>query len=293
MLLRVGLALAERIAASLPAPAAYALADLAGRTWHRMAPERRRLVAANLARVCEALGRPSRGRAFDALVRRAFIAHARYYLELLRAPHYAAHRLDEMVVARDWDHLEPIFRGGVVAASPHLGNFEPYGYLLAAHGLRAVAPMEEIQPRELYEFMLRRRGAGTGVIELIPLARSRSRLVAAARAGQIVALIADRDLTGNGVPVTFFGHPTTLPAGPAFLALATSRPLLVARCLRVGRDRFEGCAWEIPAPANAATDRDEAIAAMTTDMARRFEQAIAEAPEQWWGAFQPIWPDVR
>lgn len=291
MFLRAGLELADWLLNALPAPAAYALADLAGRAWYRIAPRRRRLVEANLARVCTATGRPTRGAAWRALVRGAFVGHARYYLELIRAPHYRPDQLDRIVVADDWERWKPIFQQGAVVASAHLGNFEPYGSFLAVHGLHAVAPIEEIRPPELFEFLRSRRGAGSSSVEMIPIARSRRRLLEAARAGQVVGLIADRDLDGDGVPVTLFGSPTTLPAGPAFLALSAGRPLLVARCLRVGQDRFHGRVWEVGRP--PGMDRRSALAAMTAEMGTRFEAAIAEAPEQWWGAFQPIWPDLR
>jgi KDO2-lipid IV(A) lauroyltransferase len=291
MLLRVGLELADRLLNALPAPAAYAIADLAGRAWYRLAPRRRRLVEANLGRVCAATGRPTRGRAWRSLVRAAFVEHARYYLELIRAPHYRPEQLDRIVVADEWDHWGPILHGGAVIATAHLGNFEPYGSFLTAHGLRAVAPIEEIRPPELFEFLRSRRGAGASGVEIIPIARSRRRLMQAARAGDVVGLIADRDLDGDGVPVTLFDFPTTLPAGPAFLALSAGRPLLVARCLRRGRDRFHARVWQIEKP--DGLDRRTALRAMTAEMGARFEAAIAEAPEQWWGAFQPIWPDLR
>ena len=111
-MLRLGLEVADRIVAVLPARVAYALADLAGDLWYRFAPARRRLVAANLARVCEATGRPTRGREFAALVRSAFRNHARYYLELLRAPRYAIDRIDDHLDVPDWDRFHPVLSGG-------------------------------------------------------------------------------------------------------------------------------------------------------------------------------------
>ena len=68
-------------------------------------PARRRLVAANLARCAP---RPAGRRAapqFAALVRSAFRNHARYYVELLRAPHYPIDRIDEHVEVPDWDRF--------------------------------------------------------------------------------------------------------------------------------------------------------------------------------------------
>ena len=290
LLLRFGLNLADLVARSLPPGAAYALADLAGRAWHRFAPARRALVSESLARVCAATGRPTTGRAFARLVQLAFVSHARYYLEVLRAPHYPDDRIDEIVRAEAWEHWQPVMRDGVVAVTPHFGSFEPFGHLVAAHGISGVVPIEEIQPRELYEFLLARRAAGRGV-EAIPLSRARRRMVEVLRAGGLVALAADRDLAGDGIEVSMFGYPTTLPAGPAALSLMTGRPLMLATCTREAPERFLGRGW--PVEAELTGDRRADAAALTRALAARFEEAIALAPEQWFAVFQPYWTDQR
>ena len=212
-MLRLALEVADTIVAALPARAAYALADFAGDLWHRFAPARRRLVAANLARVCAATGRPTRGPEFSALVRSAFRNHARYYVELLRAPHYRFERMDEHVEVPDADRFLPLMRDGpAMLLSSHLGNFEPFGMFVAAHGLRPLSPVEEIEPRALFEFMTARRGASH--VDIVPLGEAGRAIVKRLRSGGIVGIIADRDLAGDGQPVTIFGHPTTLSAGP-------------------------------------------------------------------------------
>jgi KDO2-lipid IV(A) lauroyltransferase len=289
-LLVLGLRVADALVSALPARIAYGASDLAGATWYRLGARRRALVTQNLRRVCEATGRPARGPALSALVRRAFVAHARYYLELLRATHYPLDGIERFVTAQEWERWEPVLRGGVVVASMHFGSFEAYGAFLAANGLRGLAPAEEIQPPELYAFLRDRRASGRGV-QIIPLRQARRALVDAIRRHEVVALIADRDLSGDGLPVTLFGHPTTLPTGPAWLALATDAPLMVAACYRVGPDRFDARGWLIDVPRSG--DRRADLAALTEAIARRFEEAIAAAPEQWWGAFQPIWSDQR
>jgi KDO2-lipid IV(A) lauroyltransferase len=291
MLLRIGLALADWIGPALPVWLAYVIADVAGRAWYRMAPQRRELVEANLARVCEATGRPTRGRAFRRLVRRAFIQHARYYMEVLRAPHYRTDRIEEIVHVVDWESHERVLReGGAVLASAHLGNFEPFGLYLAAHGFEAVAPIEEIRPRALFEFLTSRRGGGRGVTP-IPLHKSRGPLLAALRRGGIAALVVDRDLTGDGMPVSLFGHRTTMPLGPAMLATAANASVLTGRSLRVGPERFEVAGDRIEW--SPSGNRRDDITHLTRRIAERLEAYIAEAPEQWFGAFQPIWPDLR
>lgn len=288
LLLGAGLRVADLIAHLLPRGAAYALADLAGRSWYRFAPERRALVADNLARVCAATDRPTTGRAFRRLVRRAFVEHARYYLEVLRIPHDSIAEIEGMVSADDWEHWKSFLGQGAVVATLHFGNPEPYGSFLAAHGLHAVVPIEEIRPKALFDFLLARRATGRGV-ESIPLSRARRPLVKALRNGGIVAVVADRDIAGNGHRTNLFGAPATLPIGPASLALMTGRPLMAAACWRVGPERFRAKAWLVEAAQTG--DRKADVAALTEAMARGFEQAIATAPEQWFACFQPIWTD--
>jgi phosphatidylinositol dimannoside acyltransferase len=288
-LLKVGLDLADRLLGRAPAWLAYGTADLAGRTWHRAASRRRALVTENLRRVSAATGRPTSGPALRRLVEQAFVEHARYYLELLRAPHYSPDRLDQIVSVDDWERWEAVLRAGAVVSLPHLGNFEPYGLLMARHGIRALAPVEEIRPRVLFEFLRSRRGVGQ--IELVPLRRARRPMTNALRRHEVVALVADRDLGGDGVPVTFFGRETTMPSGPASLALLTSTPILAGASWRTGRDRFRARGWSIEVQPTG--DRRADAAAITQAVARCFEEAIDVAPEQWWGAFQPIWLDQR
>jgi KDO2-lipid IV(A) lauroyltransferase len=289
-MLRLVLEIADRIVAALPPRVAYAVADVAGDAWHRFARARRRMVAANLARVCAATGRPTRGPAFTALVRAAFRNHARYYVELLRAPHYPLDRIDDIVDVPDWPVFEgPLRAGPAMLVSSHLGNFEPFGSFVASHGLRPLSPIEEIEPRALFDFLAARRGARN--VDLVTVAEARRPLVRRLRDGGLVGIIGDRDLAGNGQPVTMFGHPTTMPIGPASLAVSHRAALIVGRCLRVAPDRFRAEGELVAVPATG--DRRADTATLVTRIAARFERDIGETPEQWWGAFQPFWPDLR
>ena len=120
-------------------------------------------------------------------------------------------------------------------------------------------------------------GPGTGVELLTTL-----------RAGRLVGLLCDRDIMGNGVEVEFFGEKTTLPGGPATLALRTGAALLpTAVYSRPGR----GHAAVIMRP--LATERvgklREDVARVTQALALDLETLIRRAPEQWY-LFQPNWP---
>ena len=288
VLLGIGLRAADLVASLLPRGAAYALADLIGWSWYRLAARRRTLVAANLARVCAATGRPTNGRAFRRLVRQAFVEHARYYLELLRIPHVSIEQVGAMVSVEEWDRWKALLGKGAVVATMHLGNPEPYGSLIAASGLHAVVPVEEIRPKALYEFLFARRASGRGVT-MMPLSKARRALMEELRRGGIAGVVADRNIAGRGHPTTFFGARASLPTGPASLALMSGRPLMAAACWRIAPERFNARAWLIEAERTG--DRRVDVAALTEAMARRMEEAIAVSPEQWFAAFQPIWDE--
>ncbi|HZP90321.1 MAG TPA: phosphatidylinositol mannoside acyltransferase, partial [Actinomycetota bacterium] len=102
----------------------------------------------------------------------------------------------------------------------------------------------------------------------------------------IVALVADRDLSGRGVPVEMFGAPRRLPAGPALLSLSTGAPLLVCPVYTTPTGWRIEIGERLTAPRTGSTRED--VAALTRMMAREFERAIAARPVDW-HMFQPAW----
>jgi KDO2-lipid IV(A) lauroyltransferase len=100
------------------------------------------------------------------------------------------------------------------------------------------------------------------------------------RAGKLVTIVADRDLSDTGVEVDFFGEKALFPAGPAALAVQTGAALMPVACWFVGEDEWGAHIHdEIPVPADG--DRKQKVAVMTQAMVRVFEQRISEHPEDW------------
>jgi KDO2-lipid IV(A) lauroyltransferase len=100
------------------------------------------------------------------------------------------------------------------------------------------------------------------------------------RAGKLICIVADRDLSDTGVEVKFFGEKALFPAGPAALAVQTGAALMPVSCSFVGETEWAAHVYdEIPVPAEGS--RKEKAAAMTQALATVFEQAIREHPEDW------------
>ncbi len=276
----------ERIAKPMPEKTGRAIATRAGRLAYRLSSNVRAVVAANQAQV---LGRPVDDPLVIASTREAFELYARYFVDSFHQPVLS----DEEILSRvECDTAYRLREGlaggkGVVCALPHLGNWDAAGRWMRALGIPVLAVAEELKPRRLFELFVEHRLAiGMDTISL-SANNLGSRLAAALRQNRLIALVADRDFSGKGVDVEMFGRTRRIPAGPALLSLSTGAPLIVTPTYTTP----DG--WRIyigePLSIEPTGDRRKDVRALTTLMARTFEEAIAQAPSDW-HLFQPGWP---
>jgi KDO2-lipid IV(A) lauroyltransferase len=272
---------------ALTRPAFGAIADLTtrrrGRGVARLARNLRRVVGPDLPES-----------ELDALVRRAVRSYYRYSLEAFRLPSRSREqnrhgfRLGggEMLAA------DVATGRGAVVALPHAGNWDAAGAWVAANGWPIITVAERLKPESLYRrFVAFREGLG---MEILPLTGGegsvRQTLEERLRRGYVVPILADRDLTRNGVEVTFFGTPTTMPPGPALLALRTGSPLYTVdmwfeRDAPVGRLR-----GPLPLPGPETGQFGTRVRLLTQLVADELAAGIAEHPADW-HMMQRLWPD--
>ncbi|MFD0777039.1 phosphatidylinositol mannoside acyltransferase, partial [Streptomonospora algeriensis] len=182
--------------------------------WLRRGPGVRRLEA-NLRRVAG----PDRIRALSRAGMRSYL---RYFYEMFMLESYTDEDMRARVDCTGIEYLEDILASGrgVVAALPHMGNWDLAGAWVTRYGIPVTTVAERLKPESLFErFVAFREGLG---IEVLPLTGGSTHsfgvLARRLRQGRLVCLLADRDLTATGVEVAFFGEPARLPAGPAALA---------------------------------------------------------------------------
>jgi KDO2-lipid IV(A) lauroyltransferase len=222
-----------------------------------------------------------------------FDSYARYWLEMFRLPHESGETITERFDIVGEEHLDAGLAAGngVIVALPHLGGWEYAGawWARVKHGSILVV-VEPVEPPELFDWFVSVRAAmGMEVVALGPDAASAT--LKALRDNRVVALVSDRDLRGDGIGVEFFGERTTLPAGPATLALRTGAALLpVAVYFRPGGGHHA----VVRPPLDTSRQgrlRDD-VARITQALAHEFEQLIAAEPQQW-HLMQPNWPSDR
>ena len=291
-----------RTLGALPEAPLVAAAESIGEIWYRLAPAKAAQARRNLGRVCEGLAAQGRGsarvqraatdpEALERLVRACFRHATRYYLEVARAGGYTlAEAVAKVEVETPVEVRDALMSGRqIVLVGMHFGAIElPVVYLSHLVGHRVTAPMETVADAGLQNWFVTSRSR-VGV-DIVPLKDARRALMRALKRGESVGLVNDRDLMGNGIPVPLFGHVMPMSPGPALLALEVGAPVYAGSCRRLGTGRYSGKLIEVPVPAEGT--RRERMAALTANIAAAFETILADAPEQWWGAFHPIWPDL-
>jgi phosphatidylinositol dimannoside acyltransferase len=237
----------------------------------------------NLARVIGVAPKDVPG----SLMRASLASYARYWREAFRLPtmdlHAVGQELTKTVVGDE--HLgAALAQGrGAVMALPHSGNWDMAGVWLAQTRGTFTTVAERLKPESLYRrFIGYRESLG---FEVIPLSGGEQPpfqlLSERLRDNKAVCLMAERDLSRNGVQVNFFGEPTRMPAGSAKLAITTGAALLPVHCWYAG----DATRIEIYPPLDC-TSGD--VGVITQALADIFARNIAEYPADW-HMLQPQW----
>lgn len=271
---RLGWTIGTRVPEALARPVLRASADA---VW-RQHGAGVRVLEANLTRAVD-------GTDVRALSRRALRSYLRYWGETFQLPRWSADDLRVRVVPHHVERLRDTLAAGrgVVAALPHMGNWDLAGAWACVAGMPVTTVAERLHPESLYaDFVGYREGLGMEVLPLTGGPPVSPVLERRLREGRLVSLLADRALSGRGIRVPFLGETARLPAGPAWLARTTGALLLPVSTSYEG-DRMHLWFHEpIPVPAGS-----RGLVAATAAMAGAFGAAIRRDPADW-HMLQPV-----
>ncbi|MEU0161743.1 phosphatidylinositol mannoside acyltransferase [Streptomyces sp. NPDC006261] len=272
----------------LPEPAAAALfRTIADQAWKRRGKSVLRLES-NLARVVPDAS-PAR---LAELSKAGMRSYMRYWMESFRLPTWSPQRIKDSIDVTGTDRLaEGLDAGrGVIVALPHLANWDLAGaWVTTDLKVPFTTVAERLEPTTLYDrFVAYREGLG---MEVLPHSGGAAfgTLARRLRAGGLVCLVADRDLSASGVEVSFFGATARMPAGPALLAQQTGAMLLPVTLSYGSTPVMKALihpAVEVPQEGTRA----ERTATMTQQLADAFALGIAEHPQDW-HMLQRLWLD--
>ena len=245
-----------------------------------------RQLHANLSRVVP----DASARKLQALTRKGMHSYMRYWCDMFRLADWSPERI--LATCRS-EGDEPVRQAlaegrGVVMALSHSGNWDHAG----AWSTLALAPVttvaERLEPEELFErFLHFRTKLGMEILAHKGAGDVFGILVRRLRKGGFVPLLADRDLTHTGVPVTLFGETARMAAGPVSLALVTGAALHPVTIHYERLPPGSAARWgtvarfhpEVVPP--AVGERADKINAMAQECADSLARGIADHPQDW------------
>jgi len=239
------------------------------------------VLEANLRRV---IGPEPSGKELRALSRAAMDSYARYWFEVFRLPAMGTERIvGDMRCIDGEERLRATLASGrgVVLSLAHMGNWDHAGAWIIGRGVPGLTTVaERLKPESLARrFFAFREGLGFEVLPATGGVQRFGTLAQRLRAGRLVCLLTDRDITGSGIEVDFFGEKARMMGGAAALALQTGAALMPTTLWYDGPLWYAHIQEEIPVPENGT--RREKVAAMTQEVARVFEADIAAHPQDW------------
>ena len=268
------------------------VARLAEATAERAVWERDAVREAIFDNVAAVLDLPRNARAIERAAQMVS-RHSRFWIDLLR---YSGRRdVDpgSLLASRSGDErLVAASREGrgAILLTAHVGNFELGGLFLAQLGLKVAAvyvpdPSPVIEKhREDARRMLGVRGLpiDTSPFAFLPVRK-------ALEENTFVAIQGDRDVSGTGRRMPFFGKSASFPVGPFRLAQVSGAPIFPVFVLQEDDGRYRTIVEEaIRVPNARGVEGETAVVAALAFFVASMERTIRAYPSQWY-LFTRFW----
>jgi len=225
----------------------------------------------------------------DKLTKDGMRSYLRYWFDTFRLNKWSKSRIIETTfVIRENLLRDPVeTKKGCIIALPHAGNWDHAAAYFCSTGIPLTAVVEKLKPETIFKkFLAYRQSIGIEAIshkeKTIPILMDRL------NEGKLIALVADRDMSRNGIEVNFLGGIAKMPAGPAILAIKSGSPLVTAyiRYLDNGIEITFDETIKLPIAGN----EEEQVRTVTQSMADNFAKRIKDSPVDW-HMLQRIWVD--
>ena len=227
----------------------------------------------------------------DKLTKDGMRSYLRYWFDTFRLNKWSKSRIIETTfVVRENLLRDPVeTKKGCIIALPHSGNWDHAAAYFCSTGIPLTAVVEKLKPEAIFKkFLAYRQSIGIEAIshkeKTIPILMDRL------NQGKLIALVADRDMSRNGIEVNFLGGIAKMPAGPAILAIKTGSPLVTAyiRYLDKGIEITFDETIKLPVTGT----EEEQVKTITQSMADNFARRIKDSPVDW-HMLQRVWVDEQ
>jgi KDO2-lipid IV(A) lauroyltransferase len=276
---------AWKVIGILPEKTAYQLANFVSDQILRKNGKGIQRLRSNYKRVVPSISNS----ALEALTKEGMRSYLRYWFDTFRLNKWSKSRIIETTfVVRENLLRDPIeTKKGCIIALPHAGNWDHAAAYFCSTGIPITAVVEKLKPEAIFKKFLAYRES-IGIEAISHKEKSIPILMERLNQGKLVALVADRDMSRNGIEVNFLGGIAKMPAGPAILAIKTGSPLVTAyiRYLDKGIEITFDETIKLPVTGS----EEEQIKIVTQSMADNFAKRIKDSPVDW-HMLQRIWVD--
>jgi KDO2-lipid IV(A) lauroyltransferase len=227
----------------------------------------------------------------EALVFSSFVKFAQNWSDVMLMLRLHGEKLQALIGRRsDSAPLDAALKAGTgaILVSPHLGNWELGGLGLADLGytvnvLTFREPDEKVN--ELRELTRGEHGIRFIYVDrhdTSPLAIIEA--VNALRRNEVLALLGERDGSSHTLKIDFFGKPTDIPVGPAYLALASGAPVIPV-FVPMENGKYSTLMDEAIYFKGGRGTHNDAIRDGMERLVKVFERYIRQYPDQWYNFF--------
>jgi lauroyl/myristoyl acyltransferase len=269
----------QSVVERLPRGWAYALAVLAARFAWMFSPLARPRLEYNLKVACPELENDPR--ALRRLSWLNFRNHAKAYADLMQLPTMSVQTMRPLLKVDGMEHLEEAraIGKGVLVVSCHMGSYEVVSAIWSATLTPVSFFAEELEPRALFEWYRDTR-ARLGISVLTLDHGGIRKVLQALHEKEMVITAIDRDITGTGHPMPFFGRLAPIPLGPAAIALRLGTPLFPVCVYRLPDDTYKAEGAQLVFAKDTGNPKADQVEA-TQRVLSQIETFIRRHPDQW------------
>jgi len=215
---------------------------------------------------------------------------AKYLIDFLRFSRLDKNCIGEFVRIEGKENVDRALlkKKGVIVLAAHIGNWELGGVILSILGYPMNVLALEHESRQVNDFFINQRAKkGVKVISLGSSSISMRGMFSALERGELVAVLGDRDFSGYGLKMQFFGRPATVPRGPGSLCLRTGALILPGVVVRQPDDTYT-IILEKPIEYEPTGQPETDLKTVISSYLKVFEKYIRRYPSQWF-MFTDFW----
>ncbi|OGW76984.1 MAG: hypothetical protein A3I73_00690 [Omnitrophica bacterium RIFCSPLOWO2_02_FULL_45_16] len=270
----------------LPLKITYRIAAFLADIHYSLYTKERRAVIENI-KIILGPSAPRESRELKIIAKDVFRNFAKYLVDFFRFSKIDSEYIKKFVKLEGLSNIdEALKRGkGVIILSAHMGNWELGGHVFGKLGYPISAVVLTHQDEKINEFFINQRALSNfRSIEIGPSLRSCYNVL---KNNELLALLGDRNFSGKGVSMDFFGRRAIMPKGPAVLCVRTGAAIVCGFMIRQNDDTFK-IVFERPIYPEAAADEEESVGKVMRQYLSSVERSVRQYPDQWY-VFKYFW----